>query len=717
MQKSCGGGSKTRNDSHLSPYGIAAPQNKAANYRRSVLRVFAQLGAKITSYANSTGAYNVRPLIVAFSICLGTSIYFALPFEPQLSVVIAALFLALALLYYVYRRNWSVFALCLIVSLSMLSGIGLAKLKALSISSGFVNKETRPIMIEGWVSAVEPSSSGVRLRILTHAVEGMTARERPREVRLTHRASLMVSPGRFVRCLAVIRPPPGPSIPGDYNFRRQAWFEQLHGVGYVQGRCRGGTLGSPSDTLTAWRVSIASKRRELATHINEVIGNRAGGFAAALVSGDRSFMRPEDRAALREAGLAHLLAISGLHMGIVCGLVYLIAFKGLARIEWLALRVPLQKPAAIIALVSGVSYLIMSGASVSTQRALIMAALVFIAVLINRNAISLRTYAIAMIVVIALQPDSVMGPGFQMSFAATGVLIAIYETWRDHRTHAPQGFGSKQVFAMKSLVVTSVAAGLATSPYALFHFDRVATYGIFANLLAMPIITFVSAPSAALSLLLLPFGLAEYGLRAFGWSLELVLSIAHWNASMHLSDGPQLKPMPASTLLLFSVSIGCFILFKQKARIYSTLTLIGLALIVWTLSIPASVLWSPSGDVFIWQNQAYRKIVFADGEGLAPLSYKELRPSGYCKKQRCVVRIANKKLLLIDNDDQLDCSHFGQHMLVLSASPQNKSCPNIISLDDVDKKGGAAIWIGGSANKIKFADICGLRPWQPECNN
>lgn len=153
---------------------------------------------------------------------------------------------------------------------------------------------------------------------------------------------LEVSPGRFVRCWAVLRPPPSPTLPGDYDFRRQTYFEQLGAVGYVQGRCRGDVLGAPAaagDRISLW---IAAKRRVLALHVKEVAGERAGGLAAALVTGDRSFVRPEDRDALRDTGLAHLLAISGLHLSIVGGMTYLIFRRTLALIEPLALRVPVK---------------------------------------------------------------------------------------------------------------------------------------------------------------------------------------------------------------------------------------------------------------------------------------------------------------------------------------------------------------------------------------
>ena len=210
------------------------------------------------------------------------------------------------------------------------------------------------------------------------------------------------------------------------------------------------------------------------------VAARSRAAAAALASGDRSFLTEADQIALRGAGLAHLLAISGLHMGLVGGLVFLIVWRGLALIEPLALRLSVKKPAACAALIACASYMIISGGSVSTQRAFVMASVFFGAVLLDRAALSQRSVAIAMIILLLLAPWSVLTPGFQMSFAATSVLIATYEGWRQRRQargHSPR---TPVTFWLKSLIVTSTVTSLATAPYAIYHFERFAGFGVAA---------------------------------------------------------------------------------------------------------------------------------------------------------------------------------------------------------------------------------------------
>jgi len=617
-----------------------------------------------------------------------------------------------------WRKSGPLFFLLVLCLYGVAAGLSVAKLRTLTTPHTMVISELGPVMIEGWVSGIEPSTKGVRLRISVHAVEGLSRTQAPKHIRVTHTSSLKVYPGRFVRCWAVLRPPPSQSVPGDYNFRRQAWFSGLDAVGYVQGRCRGGVLGAPKDAGLRRKLDLAVTRRGLAEHVMRSSGERAGGFATALVSGDRSYIASEDQDALRGAGLAHLLAISGLHMAICGGLIYALLFRALARIEWLALRVPLQKPAAIAGLIASLIYLVISGASVSTQRAFIMAGLVFAAMLIDRQAISLRTLAIAMIVIVCLQPESVLSPGFQMSFAATGCLIATYEAWQKRRQDLPQGWLSQPIFVLKSLVVTSVVAAAATAPFALYHFDRIAPYGLLANVLAMPVITFISAPAAAVSLVLAPFGLSDLGLRLFGLSLELVLKIAHFCNGLAGDEPASWKQMPGLSLILFSLVIGSVGVLVGKTRRRGIVGLSGLAALIWIASPLPDAYWAPSGDVFVRGiGGQYQQLTFVDGDGLSPLRFQKAPSLPPCTAPRCLVETHSGPILLVNSNGLSRlCEDKPADLLALvSERPDSATCANILEYSEVTAKGGLAISLKRSGVKREHSSKCGARPWQVKC--
>lgn len=657
-----------------------------------------------------------KPVLLALSLASGSAVYFNLGFEPNWALVAGLLTLALAL-FLILRRFWQVPALGLLalVLLGLAGGGALAKLRTGMVDGPRVTEPMPPALIEGWVSSIDRGGSGLRLTLYVHAISGLAPEATPRRIRLTHTNTLMVAPGRFVRCYGVLRPAPAPSMAGDYDFQMQSWFSGLGGVGYVQGRCRGGALGAPSGMLSGVQMEVSALRRQFASYVNEAAGPRAGGFAAALMSGDRSFMSQADSDALRGSGLAHLLAISGLHMGIVGGLVYLIMRRGLALIEPVALRVPVQKPAAATALMASLVYLIISGASVSTQRAFIMAAIFFGAILFDRAALSMRSFALALMAVVAIHPESVMTPGFQMSFAATGALIASYEAWTERRRARPERRGGAIGFSLKSLVLTSVVGSLATAPYAVYHFGRVATHSLTSNLLAMPIISFLSAPLAAAALVAAPFGLSEPVIGLFGKTLEWVLAIAHALDEDGGGVGANLPDMSAGSLVAFTMALAALVAIRGWVRWPVCLVFCLAGAVLWSRSPQPALHWAPSGDVFIIKASGEEiRVTYADGEGLGPLRFAGLGVSQDCSERPCQFDTRAGPVTLHQADPrQLSCGDLGEG-LHLFRRGEETYCPGSILWADVAALGGQTVRKRpGGGLLMERSAPCRPRPWAP----
>ena len=668
---------------------------------------------------NSQGVGRIRtPLLFALGMCAGVVGYFSLPFEPARWHV--ATIVVFALLSWWILRKYSLEVLprgLIAVVLGASFGLAIIKTHTDFKTAPALTASLGPVMIEGWITNVEPGKNGDRLRIRLHSVAKQSTDTMPRSVRLTHSNSLEVEPGRFVRCFAVLRPPPQPEFPGDYPFNRQAFFEGLDAVGYVMGRCRGGALGPNRDAVAAFDVHVGGWRRALSRHVQSSAGEKAGGFAAALTSGDRSFMSQADMEALRQSGLAHLLAISGLHLGIVGALVFFGVRRSLAAWEWLALRIPVQKPAAAFGIISTAAYLVLSGASISTQRAFIMASIAFLAILFDRSPFSFRTFSVAMMTVIILHPASVMTPGFQMSFAATGALIATYEAWS--RRDAVRGNTKRRGigFAIKSLCVTSLVGAAATAPFALYHFDRVAPLGLFANLLAMPIFTFISAPAAALSLVLWPVGLSDTALAVFGWSLERVLAIAHWTAgdgSTGLEIG---EPLPATVLILMTLGLIYSCLLSGWRRRGAAVVLLAAMCVPATALAPDVVLhWSSSGDAYVMERrEGVQRLAMSKGEGLAPLHYADLHRSTNCRVSGCAVDTSAGRVLLgTSNWLSQNCDQSTSVLLSLSGTDiACASNPHITTWKDVARGGAVTLLRSVNGELIERRPKCGHRPWTP----
>ncbi|MCJ2181123.1 ComEC family competence protein [Novosphingobium sp. 1949] len=335
-----------------------------------------------------------------------------------------------------------------------------------------------------------------------------------------------LTPGSLVRFKARLMPPAAAMVPGGYNFARTAWFSGLAASGAVLGRVEVLEPGQAGG-------SLAGLRRSLSRHVRARMPGGAGGIGAALVSGDRGGIGTGDAQAMRDAGLAHLLSISGLHVSAVIALAYMVAIRLLALWPALALRVRLPVLASAMGALAGVSYTVLTGAQVPTVRSCVGALLVLMALAIGREPLSLRMLAIAAFVVLALWPEAIIGPSFQMSFAAVLALVSL-STCAPVRAFVAareEGVLARLARWFAMLLVTGLVIDLALMPITLYHFHRAGFYGAFANIVAIPMTTFVIMPGIALGLAADLFGLGVPVWWLVERAIDTILALAHFVAS------------------------------------------------------------------------------------------------------------------------------------------------------------------------------------------
>lgn len=419
----------------------------------------------------------------------------------------------------------------------------------------------QPVAVEGWVFAVDASDNGPRLRLIVRGIAGHASP--PRFVRVAVPQAGVLTPGRAARCYAVLSPPSGPMAPGAYDFARRAYFDRLGATGFGYGRCRPEAFGPPPSWLDQQRLRLGAMQSDLAAAIVEAAPGRGGAIAAALVTGDRSAIDEDTNNAFRDSGLGHLLSVSGVHMGIVGGLVFATLLWSLSLIGPLALRLPVKKIAAIGALIALAAYLVVSGSSVPALRSFVMAAVAFGAILLDRPAISMRGLALATVIVVLFFPDSVLEPGFQMSFAATMALVALFEMLQHRRQAEPALptpgllIGALQWTArgVGGVMIISLIAGIATDPFAIYHFQRFSIYALISNLIVEPIISFLVAPAAAAAAILAPFGLADIPLQFMSSALDLVAAVGQ----IFGSRPEAVRAMPQPPDLAFALCVMALI--------------------------------------------------------------------------------------------------------------------------------------------------------------
>lgn len=285
--------------------------------------------------------------------------------------------------------------------------------------------------VEGRIIAVDRSARNMpRITLDRVILRRVSPRKTPKNVRISlhyPKQYFPLDPGRHVMLTARLSPPSGPVEPGGFDFQRYAWFRTLGAVGFSKTPV---LQAGPVDRA-GFAMWLASLRVTLSALVQDRIAGQTGAFAAAILTGDRSAITPHMVQVLRNSNLAHLLAISGFHMGLLTGFVFASLRLGLALVPFLALRLPVKKLAAVAAFAAAIAYLGISGANVATQRAFVMAAVMLVAVLLDRRTITMRVVAVAAVIVLAFRPESLIEAGFQMSFSATTALVAVFGVLRD----------------------------------------------------------------------------------------------------------------------------------------------------------------------------------------------------------------------------------------------------------------------------------------------
>jgi len=457
-------------------------------------------------------------------LALGVGCYFSLGHEPD-SATGFTLFAIILIFIWLSRKIFTAFW-CLLILASIIVGFSLAQWHTLHLKAPVISKKTRPVKVQGVVLDIERLSKGQRLTLTDLKIEKIIPTKTPKKVRIKVPQKMQKSHvGDRIEVLAILNPPGKPVLPRGFDFRRHAYFLQLGATGYALSE----VIVLEKNSQSYWWENI---RQTVINHVNQHIPNaQTASIASALFTGEKRSIPKNTIETIRAAGIAHLLAISGLHIGLVTGFIFFIVRALLASNEYMANWYPLKKVAAIVAFGGGLVYLLLVGAPVSAQRALLMTGLVLLAILLDRQAISMRLAAFAATVVLFFSPQSLLGASFQMSFAAVVALIAFYEAtadwWKQHYLRA--SWFKKMLFYLLASLCTTTIASLATAPIALFHFQKVSFIsGLLANMVAVPLTAFWVMPLGLVALVLMPFGLEGGALQLVAYGIELILKNAHY---------------------------------------------------------------------------------------------------------------------------------------------------------------------------------------------
>jgi len=687
------------------------------------------------------------PLWTPVAFGAGSASYFGLKQEPAFwAACIAPGLLAVALLISGRLLPSRPLAIAAALAAFALSGFAIADLKCALVGAPRIPAGYGVGRVEGWVVDVSsPSREKGRLLIAPAYVSHLRRAELPALIRIAVAPDAVIGPGEAVRLTALLDPPPGPAAPGAFDFARDAWFERIGGVGLALKQPVLADLPPPPASIRLaqavnrlrWRLA-----RQLAGDIRAEVGpagEAAAGLAAAVTTSHEGWLPSAAADNLRGSGLAHMLAIAGLHTAAVSGFVFAALRLGVASFPWLALRVPGKKVAAAGGLLAVLAYLTLSGAHPPAKRAAITASVAFIAMLLDRRAISLRSLAVAALVVLLLQPEAVVQPGFQMSFSATAALVALAEIWpQRHRLISapwPIAITQRAKDWLVGLGVVSFVAGAATGPFAIQHFNRIANYGVLANLTADFLASACMMPALAITMIGEALGLSRTvltpALFVSGWTARGILEIARACAT---APGAAVGAPSAPPIAMLIAFLGILFACLWKGRLRWIGVPLAAAVIVWPRP-PAPLAWiaNDADDAAIaWtakiitlkpDTRAYATQLWAARRGLAaPRDATAARDALFdCDRRGCAPRPGVRPVLgawwskLTPPDGRLDDLCRRAEILIIRYSfeaPPRCRGKIVLYGEDFRRNGAAEVFADGRRWRIDWAQpIRGDRPW------
>lgn len=681
--------------------------------------------AALAAAWSAEGERRVLWLPVLFGAGIAT--YFALTVEPPRWLGLAATLAAAGTAAALWRRAaWREVAIA-----AAFAAAGFAAVQQASAERGtpMLQRRLGPVAMTGTVVDIDPLDRGWRLVVAPDPLPRLSPAEQPRLLRIhiAPRSDEML-PGDRVALKAMLYPPPAQLIPGGRDMQRELYFAGIGGVGYSFGAAH--RLAGAAGAARGWREWLLRLRAEMTRRINAALPGSTGGVASAVITGKRGTMREDVKQAFRESGLSHLLAIAGLHLGLVGAFVFFAVRGGLALIPYVALRCPIKKIAAGATLVVLFCYLMISGAAIPTERAFVMNGIVFAAILIDRLRISLRICALAALVVLLLAPESLVGVSFQMSFGAVVALIAVYETWgaRLAQFFHSGSLARKALGYFGAVAVTTLIVTVGTEPFAIYHFHHLVLYSPLANVIAVPISAMWTLPWGVVACLLMPFGLEKLALAPMGWGIDATIAVAQAVAALpgNVWNVPRL---PTVGVVLVALGGSWLCLWRGRWRL-AGMPVIAAGLATMLLARPPDLILADfgrllaaraaDGGYFVAAGADRLDRSFLAGETAAPL--REWPAPGApglidCDSpSRCFYAAHGRRVALVANAAGLPVL-CGTVDAIVAQVPAGFACRGHIPVADrIDnwRYGAIALWLDRRGVTLESANRSrGDRPWVP----
>jgi competence protein ComEC len=694
----------------------------------SGLGAWSSLTAKLREWvAAEAGAGRLLPWVpVAFGV--GIAFYFTADHEPVawVATVAAAAFCAAAFL----LRRQKIFPVAVMIA-ALAAGFATATLRTARIAHGVLARPMYSVQLSGFVEARDIRERTDRFVLRVTQMDAPRSSIKLERVRLSVRKGTAPDVGSFVELKARLQPPLAPLRPGSYDFARDMFFQGIGASGFVTGAVK--TVEPPVAGGLALRYAafMQGLRDAIDARIRTTLDGDKRAIATALLTGRRDAITTPVNDAMFISGLGHVLSISGYHMAVVAGVVFFAVRALLALFPVLTAGYPIKKWSAAAALAAAAFYLLLSGAEVATQRSFFMTAVVLIAVMVDRRAVTFRTLAVAAMIVLTMAPEALVHPSFQMSFAATLGLVALVQIGMPRLFASPDHSATAKVALwggreLMTLMLASLVAGFATTPYAAFHFHRVTPYGVLANLAAMPVVSVLVMPAGMLGLLAMPFGLDGVFWWLMGIGIDWMIAVTEWVAALPGAIG-RMVAFGIGPLIAASAGIVLLGLLRTPLRWSGAAVL--LAATLWAVMVPQpDILISGDGHqvgvrgrdgrlhVMRTAKDAFlvKEWLAADADPRVPED-ASLAQGVSCDDSGCVVPMQDGAFVALSlRPDALadDCERAA--LMVTASQPPPSCAAPVITIDRLRQQGTLALRRTGRGFKVDAVKPAGFdRPWSP----
>ena len=671
------------------------------------------------------GAGRLVPWVpIAFGT--GIALYFAADHEPVLPVA-AITAIALCAAAFLLRRQ-RLFPVAVMIA-GVAAGFATATWKTARIAHGVLARPVYSVSLSGFVETRDIRERTDRFVLRVTQMDGPRIQTKLERVRLSVRKGTAPAVGSFVELKARLQPPLAPLRPGSYDFSRDMFFQGIGASGFVTGAIK--TVEPPVAGGLSLRYAafMQGLRDAIDARIRTTLDGDKRAIATALLTGRRDAITTPVNDAMFISGLGHVLSISGYHMAVVAGVVFFAIRALLALFPVLTVAFPIKKWAAAGALAAAAFYLLLSGAEVATQRSFYMTAVVLIAVMVDRRAVTFRTLALAAMIVLTLAPEALVHPSFQMSFAATLGLVALVQIGMPRLFAAPDNSTAAKVALwggreLVMLTLASLVAGLATTPYAAFHFHRVTPYGVFANLAAMPVVSAVVMPAGMLGLVAMPFGFDGFFWWLMGVGIDWMIAVTEWVAALPGAIG-RMAAFGTGPLIAASAGIVLLGLLRTPLRWCGAAML--LLSVIWALAVPQpDILISGDGHHVGVRGRDGRLHLMKTGKDAFLLKEwlaadADPRQAGdasltdgvSCDEEGCLTQLADGRFVALPLRPEALADDCERTALLVTAKQAPPACAStVVNLERLRRQGAMALWPtkgGFVADAVKPRGV--NRPW------